>query len=486
MASMAIDVSSSHDLIRSQDSLIQQDRVEPYSFDAEQALLGGLLLNPESFSLVYDIVPDAEAFYYEQHRLIYTAMCNIVRQSHNAIELLSLKLELERNQHLSKIGGIPYLQALQNASPKSLDLTPYARTVANKAQCRKLLKACADITESIYSPHGLTTNELLDLAESKMFAINEQSITAGVGPQEIYKAIAEVVTDIRKLENIENNDVTGIDTGFADLNVKTSGFHAGQLIIVAARPAMGKTTFAMNLVENIAIKPDTAKPALVFSLEMSTKELAARMISSLARVEQNKIRNAKLDTNDWTNVFGVLRDIDARNKKKAIYVDDQSSLTPFDIRSRARRLAKEHGGLSVIMVDYLQLMRAPGFGENRALEVAECSRSLKALAKELQVPVIALAQLNRGLEGRKDKRPMPSDLRESGSIEQDADVILFVHREEVFNQNDPSLEGKAEIIIGKNRSGETGIINMIFQKKFSRFELEAYADDPNYVPPLGQ
>ncbi len=446
------------------------DRVEPFSYEAEQAILGGIFINPDNLRLVLDVLKDETPFFYQKHRNIFRAMFVVASASASQqVDILSVKLELEKAQQLAECGGEAYLMFLQTNSPKTIDILPYARIVLDKAKCRLLLEACQQITEFVYHPRKLSTQEIIDLAESKMFAVNEQTLSKGIGPIAIAEPLKELFQKLKDNRPTRDGDVTGISTGYRNLDDKTSGFHPGQLIIIAARPAMGKTTFAMNLVENIIMKND--KPALVFSLEMQAIELASRLLASLARVDQNKIRNCDLDVQDWTNISAVLTRFVQEDKAKSIFIDDQSSLTPLDIRTRARRLAKEYGGLSVVMVDYLQLMHAPGYGDNRALEVAECSRSLKALAKELKVPVLALAQLNRGLEGRKDKRPLPSDLRESGSIEQDADVILFVHREEVFNQNDPELQGKAEIIIGKNRSGETGKCDMTFLKRYSRFEM---------------
>jgi replicative DNA helicase len=455
---------------KSQQKLKDSSRVEPFSNEAEMAILGAILISSENLRRVLDIIKDETPFYNTKHRYIFRAMLSAASKSETQeASLLSVKFELENMQKLQEIGGEQYLMHLQSNSPKTIDILPYAQVVLDKAKSRMLLEACEQITHFVYHPNKLSTQEIIDLAESKMFNVNEQTLSKGIGPVSISEPLRELFNKIKDNRPTAEGEVTGQTTGYRNIDKMTSGFHPGQLIIIAARPAMGKTTFAMNLVENIIMNND--KPALVFSLEMQAIELAARLLASLARVDQNKIRNCDLDVNDWQNIAVVLKRFTEEDKSKSIFIDDQSSLTPLDIRTRARRLAKEYGGLSVVMVDYLQLMHAPGYGDNRALEVAECSRSLKALAKELKVPVLALAQLNRGLEGRKDKRPMPSDLRESGSIEQDADVILFVHREEVYNQNDPDLQGRAEIIIGKNRSGETGKCDMTFLKRYSRFEV---------------
>jgi replicative DNA helicase len=463
---MPIDVSSAEMQV-----IASTTEVKPFSFDAEQALLGGILINPSCFASVVRLLANENDFYYEQHRLVFSSMQSLsMRSIPQPIDILSLKLDLEQKQLLSKVGGESYLLSLQNKAPITQDITSYANTVSEKAKSRRMLEACQKIIKDIHNPKGKTISEIIDMAEGEMFKVSDSANNIGVGPRPIAESIMHVINELKENKSGKNTGVTGVSTGYAVLDQKTSGFHPGQLIIVAARPAMGKTTFAMNLIENIALRGNTGKPALVFSLEMRSVEIASRLIASMARIDQNNIRNCTLSMDDWKNLMVAMKSLIDENSNSPIYIDDQSSLTPLDIRSRARRLAKDKGGLSAIMVDYLQLMRVPGYGENRTLEVAECSRSLKALAKELDVPVIALAQLNRGLEGRKDKKPMPSDLRESGSIEQDADMILFVHREEVYNTNDPELQGKAEIIIGKNRSGETGKMDTVFLKEYSRFE----------------
>ncbi|MDY5779708.1 MAG: replicative DNA helicase [Succinivibrionaceae bacterium] len=445
------------------------DQVEVFSIESEQAVLGGIFIDTENLKRAVDLFGDQNPFYQKKHQWIFDAMVRIASdKGPHEINSQTVEMYLEKLGVLNECGGISYLLYLQDKAPKTSDITIFAQNILDKAKSRLLLSTCEEITNLIYNPSKYSTQDIIDIAEKKIFAINQQTQSTTNGPVALSIPLKELFDKLR--EGVSESGITGTSTGYKSLDDKTSGFHEGQLIIIAARPAMGKTTFAMNLVENIVMKTPDVKPALVFSLEMRSIEIAQRVLSSLSRVHQNKIRNHNLDADDWKKIAGVMGRFISEDKSKAIFIDDQSSLTPLDIRTRARRLAKEYGGLSVIMVDYLQLMRAPGFGDNRALEVAECSRSLKALSKELNVPVLALAQLNRGLENRKEKRPMPSDLRESGSIEQDADIILFVHREEVYNPNNPDLVGKAEIIIGKNRSGETGTINMAFLKEFSRFE----------------
>ena len=333
------------------------------------------------------------------------------------------------------------------------------------------------IAENSYSPKGKDIKMVLDEAEREVFAIAEKRSSSTEGPQNVLSVLESTIARIETLGKLENhNGVTGVTTGFVDLDKKTAGLQPSDLIIVAARPSMGKTTFAMNLCENAAMASD--KPVLVFSLEMPAEQIMMRMIASLARVDQTKIRTGQnLEEAEWSkiaSVFGMFK------QKNNLYIDDSSGLTPTELRSRARRVYRENGGLSMIMVDYLQLMRAPAFSDNRTLEIAEISRSLKALAKELEVPVIALSQLNRTLEQRADKRPVNSDLRESGSIEQDADLIMFIYRDEVYNENSED-KGVAEIIIGKQRNGPIGRVRLAFNGQFSRFdnlaEQREYRDD---------
>ena len=333
------------------------------------------------------------------------------------------------------------------------------------------------IAENSYSPKGKDIKMVLDEAEREVFAIAEKRSSSTEGPQNVLSVLESTIARIETLGKLENhNGVTGVTTGFVELDKKTAGLQPSDLIIVAARPSMGKTTFAMNLCENAAMASD--KPVLVFSLEMPAEQIMMRMIASLARVDQTKIRTGQnLEEAEWSkiaSVFGMFK------QKNNLYIDDSSGLTPTELRSRARRVYRENGGLSMIMVDYLQLMRAPAFSDNRTLEIAEISRSLKALAKELEVPVIALSQLNRTLEQRADKRPVNSDLRESGSIEQDADLIMFIYRDEVYNDNSED-KGVAEIIIGKQRNGPIGRVRLAFNGQFSRFdnlaEQREYRDD---------
>lgn len=393
------------------------------------------------------------------------------------IDLITLDQALKAKGISDSVGGFAYLADLSNNTPNAINILAYAEIVREKAILRELIAVGNRIAENSYSPKGKDIKMVLDEAEREVFAIAEKRSSSTEGPQNVISVLESTIARIDTLSKLENHSgVTGVTTGFVDLDKKTAGLQPSDLIIVAARPSMGKTTFAMNLCENAAMASD--KPVLVFSLEMPAEQIMMRMIASLARVDQTKIRTGQnLDETEWSkiaSVFGMFK------QKNNLYIDDSSGLTPTELRSRARRVYRENNGLSMIMVDYLQLMRAPAFSDNRTLEIAEISRSLKALAKELEVPVVALSQLNRTLEQRADKRPVNSDLRESGSIEQDADLIMFIYRDEVYNDNSED-KGVAEIIIGKQRNGPIGRVRLAFNGQFSRFdnlaEQREYRDD---------
>ncbi|MFM2579470.1 replicative DNA helicase [Vibrio fortis] len=437
-------------------------KVPPHSLEAEQSVIGGLLLDNERWDTVAEKVV-AKDFYSRPHRLIFEAVKDILEES-APLDLITLSEHLELREQLEEVGGFAYLADLAKNTPSAANINAYADIVAQRALVRSLIGVANEIADSGYDPQGRTSEDLLDLAESKVFAIAEGRASENEGPQNVDSILEKTLERIEILYKTPQDGVTGVDTGFNDLNKKTAGLQGSDLIIVAARPSMGKTTFAMNLCENAAMKQD--KPVLIFSLEMPGEQLMMRMLASLSRVDQTKIRTGQLDDEDWARIsstMGILMD------KKNMYIDDSSGLTPTEVRSRARRIAREHDGLSMIMIDYLQLMRVPSLSDNRTLEIAEISRSLKALAKELNVPVVALSQLNRSLEQRADKRPVNSDLRESGSIEQDADLIMFIYRDEVYNP-DSSLKGIAEIIIGKQRNGPIGSVRLTFQGQHSRFD----------------
>ena len=439
-------------------------KTPPQSIEAEQSVLGGLMLENQRWDDVAEIVSEQD-FSSRPHRSIFSAMRSLVANQF-PIDLITLAehIENEGEGKLDSLGGFAYLAELSKNTPSAANIIAYAQIVRERAVIREMIKVANEITEAGYNPEGRRSDELLDLAESRIFQIAEQRGNKSGGPENISSILDRTVTKIEALFQRPHDGVTGVDTGYVDVNKKTAGLQPSDLIIIAARPSMGKTTFAMNICENVSLTND--KPVMIFSLEMPTEQLMMRSLASLSRVNQTSIRTGQLDDEDWARLSGTMGLL---LEKKNIYIDDSSGLTPMDVRSRARRLSREHGGLSLIMIDYLQLMRVPSLSDNRTLEIAEISRSLKALAKELNVPVIALSQLNRSLEQRADKRPVNSDLRESGSIEQDADLIMFIYRDEVYHENS-DMKGIAEIIIGKQRNGPIGTVRLTFNGQWSRFD----------------
>lgn len=444
------------------DAQVDAIKVPPHSLEAEQSVIGGLLLDNERWDTVSEHVMTQD-FYSRPHRLIFDGVKSIL-EAGKPLDLITLSEYLEQREQLEDVGGFAYLADLAKNTPSAANINAYAEIVAERALVRNLIGVANEIADAGYDPQGRNAEDLLDLAESKVFAIAEARTSENEGPKNVDSILERTLERIELLYKTPQDGVTGVNTGFTDLNKKTAGLQGSDLIIVAARPSMGKTTFAMNLCENAAMEQD--KPVLIFSLEMPAEQIMMRMLASLSRVDQTKIRTGQLDDEDWARIFSTMGIL---MEKKNMYIDDSSGLTPTEVRSRARRIAREHGGLSLIMVDYLQLMRVPALTDNRTLEIAEISRSLKALAKELNVPVVALSQLNRSLEQRADKRPVNSDLRESGSIEQDADLIMFIYRDEVYHPDSP-LKGTAEIIIGKQRNGPIGSVRLTFQGHYSRFD----------------
>ncbi|QDP00175.1 replicative DNA helicase [Thalassotalea sp. PS06] len=444
------------------DKQVEQLKVAPHSMEAEQSVLGGLLLDNEAWDNVAERVVSQD-FYSRSHRIIFNTIGDLIEKG-NPVDLITLSEALENQQQIGDVGGFVYLAEMMKNTPSASNIYAYADIVRERAVTRELISVANDIADAGYDPQGRESSELLDYAESKVFQIAEQRANKSEGPENIHSVLEKTVDKIEKLYGQPHDGVTGVSTGFQDLDKMTAGLQPSDLIIVAARPSMGKTTFAMNLAENAAMMQD--KPALIFSLEMPSEQIMMRMLASLGRIDQTKIRTGQLGDEDWARLSSTMGLLIEKGK---MFVDDASGLTPTEVRSRARRIHRDHGGLSMIMIDYLQLMRVPSFSDNRTLEIAEISRSLKALAKELQVPVIALSQLNRSLEQRADKRPVNSDLRESGSIEQDADLIMFIYRDEVYHDDSPD-KGTAEIIIGKQRNGPIGRVRLTFQGQFSRFD----------------
>lgn len=453
-----------------QDKMVQSLKVPPHSIEAEQAVLGSLMLDNQRWDRVSETITDRD-FYSRHHQIIFAEMVNLVTKG-VPIDLITLSESLESKDVLSDVGGFAYLAELSKNTPSAINVVAYTDIIRQQAILRELISSSNEIADNCYATEGRSSEDILDLAETKIFQIAENRAKQGVGPKSVTSVLEDTVAKIEELFQKPHDGVTGVSTGFVDLDKKTAGLQRSDLIIVAARPSMGKTTFAMNLCENAAMMQE--KPVLIFSLEMPAEQIMMRMLASLSRVDQTKIRTGQLDDDDWARIsstMGILLE------KKNMYIDDSSGLTPMELRSRARRIYREHGGISMIMVDYLQLMRVPNMSENRTLEIAEISRSLKALAKELQVPVVALSQLNRSLEQRADKRPVNSDLRESGSIEQDADVIMFIYRDEVYNEGSEH-KGIAEIILGKQRNGPIGKVRLKFQGQWSRFDN--YANSADY------
>lgn len=440
------------------DAAVAKLKVPPHSLEAEQAVLGGLMLNNNGFDDVAEVVGEQD-FYRRDHRYIFAAMLQLAEAS-TPFDVVTLAENLENAGLQEQSGGLAYLAELAKNTPSASNTRAYAEIVRDRSVQRQMIQVANEVADSAFDPQGRTTNELLDSAERHIFAIAEQGAKKG-GPESIKAVLKSTVERIDELFS-SDEAMTGLSTGFQDLDQMTSGLQPSDLVIVAARPSMGKTTFAMNLVENAVIR--TSKPALVFSMEMPSDSIVMRMLSSLGRIDQTRIRSGKLETEDWPR-FNSAISILAEQK---LFLDDTPGLSPVEMRARARRVARDVGGLGMIMVDYLQLMRVPG-AESRVAEISEISRSLKGLAKELNCPVVALSQLNRSLEQRPNKRPVMSDLRESGAIEQDADVIMFIYRDEVYNE-DTEDKGVAEIIIGKQRNGPIGSLRLAFLGKYTRFE----------------
>lgn len=436
----------------------------PHSPEAEQAIIGGLMLDNQAWDKISTKLCETD-FYRIEHRILFRAIASLAHKD-EPFDVVTLLDVLNSHNQLEEIGGETYLFDLANNTPSVANVVSYADIVREKSVQRQLIGVATQIADSAYNPAGREVAELLDMAESKVFAIGEQ--TGGDGGPESIKSI--LVRTVEKIDTLYHNGdaLTGLATGLSDLDEMTSGLQPSDLIIVAGRPSMGKTTLVMNIAEHAAIQ--SGKAVLAFSMEMPADSLAMRMMSSLGRIDQHRIRTGKLNDDDWPRITSAVHML----SEAPLFIDDTPALSPGELRTRARRLAKEQGGLGLIVVDYLQLMKAPGFSaDNRTAEISEISRSLKSLAKELHVPLIALSQLNRSLEQRADKRPVMSDLRESGAIEQDADLICFIYRDEVYNTDSPD-KGTAEILIAKQRNGPIGKVRVAFIGKFTRFEDLAF------------
>lgn len=436
----------------------------PHSVEAEQSILGGLMLENQAWDKISTKLCETD-FYRTEHRILFRAMLELARKE-QPFDVVTLLDALKSHDELDEAGGEAYLFELANNTPSVANVSAYADIVREKSVQRQLIAVANEIADSAYHPVGRDVVELLDSAETKVFAIAEQTGGDG-GPQTIKSVLVKAVERIDALYH-SKEAITGLATGLSDLDEMTSGLQSSDLVIVAGRPSMGKTTLVMNMAEHAAIQ--SAKPVLVFSMEMPAESLAMRMMSSLGRIDQHRIRTGKLGDDDWPRVTSAVHML----SEAPLFIDDTAALSPAEMRARARRLVKEEGKLGLIVVDYLQLMKVPGFkADSRTAEISEISRSLKALAKELEVPVVALSQLNRSLEQRHDKRPVMSDLRESGAIEQDADLICFIYRDEVYNDESPD-KGMAEIIVAKQRNGPIGKVRVAFLGKYTRFEDLAF------------
>lgn len=438
-------------------------KLPPHSIEAEQSVIGGLLLENDAWERIAGSI-GTDDFYRDDHRLIYRQIVEMIEQGKPA-DIVTVSEALAGRSALERTGGLPYLAALAQNTPSTANIHRYAEIVREHGILRKLIHATSDIAKDAYSPMGRHAKEILDEAEARIFEIAEAGSGATQGFLKLSPLLGEVVERIDMLFHRDNpDDVTGISTGFAELDKMTAGLQPGDLIVVAARPSMGKTAFALNIGEHVAIS--LGLPVAVFSMEMSGVQLATRLIGSTGRLSHDKLRTGRFNSDDdWnrlTNALGKLNDA-------PLFIDEGAGLTALQVRAQARRLSRQNGKLGLIIIDYIQLMTSSARSENRNAEISEISRSLKALAKELGVPIIALSQLNRGVEQRQDKHPVMSDLRESGAIEQDADVILFIYRDEKYNP-DSADKGKAEIIVSKQRNGPTGKIQLAFLGEFTRFE----------------
>ncbi len=442
------------------DSPTESLRIPPHSIQAEQSVIGGLMLDNSAWDQIADRVVEID-FYRREHQLIFRTI-ELLADRTKPFDVVTLSEELERHGKLDEAGGMVYLGTLAEDTPSAANICAYADIVREHSVKRQLIRVGTEVADSGFLPEGRESAELLDEAERKVFEIAERGAKNRGGFESIKSLLTKAVDKIERLFE-QNEPITGLSTGFTDLDDKTAGLHPADLVIVAGRPSMGKTAFAMNIVENVAI--NSGMPVLVFSLEMPGESLIMRMLSSLGRVDQTRLRNGKVEAEEWPRITSAISML----SKAKIFIDSTPAMSPLEVRTRARRIMRDQGELGLIVIDYLQLMQVPGTKENRTNEISMISRSLKALAKELNVPVIALSQLNRGLENRPNKRPIMSDLRESGAIEQDADIVIFIYRDEVYNE-DSQDKGRAEIIISKQRNGPIGKVHLTFLGEFTKFE----------------
>ena len=437
----------------------------PHSIEAEQSLLGGLLLDPSAWDNVADAVGEQD-FYRPDHRLIFAAIASLALESKPG-DVVTVSQQLERNGNLEQAGGLAYLSAIARDTPSAANVRAYADIVRERSLLRQLIRAGTDIASAVFNNDGTTARELVDRAEQRVFEIAEGSFRRREGALPVRQILPGVIDKIDEW-HANPDKLRGLATGFTEFDKLTGGLRGGDLVIIAGRPSMGKTTLAVNMAEYAAVHPQTRASVAIFSMEMPAEQVITRMLASIGGVPLNSLRSGKISDDDWVRITSATSQL----SEAKIFVDEAPALNPTELRARARRVKREHG-LDLIVVDYLQLMQVPGTQENRATEIAEISRSLKALAKELQVPVIALSQLNRAVEQREHKKPVMSDLRESGALEQDSDMILLIYREEVYDRN-TTKKGIAEIDLVKHRNGEIGSFPLTFQGQFTRFA--------NYIP----
>jgi len=447
------------------DSQVAQLRIPPNSLEAESSVIGGLLLDNSAWDKIGDILIDADFYRYE-HRLVFASVSTLIN-ANRAADVITVFEQLQTQGKADEIGGLAYLNSLAQYVPSSANIRRYAEIVRERSILRKLISVSDEIATSAMSTKGKPVPLILDEAEQKIFNIGEEGARMRQGFQSMGNLVVQLLDRVEEMSQ-NPNDITGVPTGFFDLDRMTSGMQAGDLIVLAARPSMGKTALAINIAENVALKEGL--PVAVFSMEMGASQLAIRIVGSIGRIDQTRLRTGKLLDEEWPRLSEAVE----RLRNVSLSIDETPGLTPSELRANARRLARSCGKLGLVVVDYLQLMSGSSGsdGDNRATELGEISRGLKMLAKELQCPVIALSQLNRGVEQRPDKRPMMSDLRESGAIEQDADVIMFIYRDDYYNK-DSKEPGVAEIIIAKQRNGPTGMVKLTFLKPITKFESYA-------------
>mgnify|MGYP001019104838 CR=1 FL=1 len=443
------------------DRQVAQLRIPPHSIEAESSVLGGLLLDNGAWDRVGDLLVDSDFYRYE-HRLIYGAVGVLINASKPA-DVITVFEHLQNQGKAEESGGLAYLNSLAQYVPSASNIRRYAEIVRERSILRKLVSASDEIATNAFNPQGRAVDRILDEAEQKIFNIGEEGSRMKQGFQSMDSLVVKLLDRVQEMAD-NPNDITGVPTGFYDLDRMTSGLQAGDMVVLAARPSMGKTAFAINIAEHVAL--NEGLPVAVFSMEMGASQLAVRIVGSIGRIDQGHLRTGKLTDDEWPRLTEAIE----RLRTVSLHIDETPGLTTSELRANARRLARQCGKLGLIVVDYLQLMSGSSSnGDNRATELGEISRGLKMLAKELQCPVIALSQLNRSVETRTDKRPMMSDLRESGAIEQDADIIMFIYRDEYYNK-DSREPGVAEIIIGKQRNGPTGTVKLAFLKPLTRFE----------------